>query len=221
MRALEHWAAANGRPFPLTPAEFAPSLRTMLEEAPELRPMVGFSSDGSKVTFLRSDFRAKFGYEGTEVISLLADPNLLMAYKGEWDVWWSGLSTSVRAAHASLSGRNASTGRGFTHVSSAESGFDGNASVALPDERASVLALGHHSCPKWGVLALEVAFFNAVLRAIIATPLFSMVAICFFVKSLLVSYAALYCLMGMIVALLGCMRVFGIPLGVVEALNKK
>ena len=89
----------------------------------------------------------------------------------------------------------------------------------MPLPTASLLVHGHHSCPKWGVLALELAFFNGVFRSLVATPLFSMLAVCLFVRNLLVSYAALYCLAGMIVALLGCMRLFGIPLGVAEALT--
>ena len=93
------------------------------------------------------------------------------------------------------------------------------APVPLPAAAESTLALhGVHVCAKWSVLATETAFFSSVTRAITLTPFFSMGAIALFTRSLVISYAALYCLVGMVISLLGLMHAADIPLGVTAAL---
>jgi len=81
-----------------------------------------------------------------------------------------------------------------------------------------VAARGVSSCPKWNMLATEDAFFRGVYSALLWTPLFSMAAVLVFSRSLAVAYAALFCLLGMVASVLGLMRLFSMPLGVVEAL---
>jgi len=75
-----------------------------------------------------------------------------------------------------------------------------------------------HTCAKWSVLATEQAFFTSVRTALIVTPFVSMGAIAIFSRSLIISYVALYCLLAMVITLLGIMQLFAIPLGVTSAL---
>ena len=82
----------------------------------------------------------------------------------------------------------------------------------------SILRLGWHECPKWAILATEEAFLDNVYRAAFLTPIFSAVALVLFLRSLAVSLAALYCLVGMVITILGALRLFRIPLGPPEAL---
>ena len=91
-------------------------------------------------------------------------------------------------------------------------------SLALPSAEESALRFGVHVCSKWSVLAVEKAFFASVQRALTLTPLFSMGAIALFSRSLIIAYAALYALLGMLLALLGTMHVLGVPLGITAAL---
>jgi len=190
MSAFASWRDENLAPFPVPSDAFASSVADFVRARREYASSVGFEDESlTAVAWVRVLVRAKFAYKGTEVLQLLADPNMMAAYKDEWDAWLAALPGSVREMDDSL-----------------------------PPESDSVLRFGMHGCPKWGVLATEVAFFNGVFTAVIATPVFSMVAIGVFVQSLVISYAALYCLVGMVVTILGLMHVCAIPLGVAEAL---
>lgn len=82
----------------------------------------------------------------------------------------------------------------------------------------SSLAGATHVCAKWSALATEVAFFSSVGRALTFTPLCSMGAIALFSRSFLVSYAAFYTLVGMLIVVMGLMHAVNIPLGVTAAL---
>mmetsp|Transcript_31762 Transcript_31762/g.101317 ORF Transcript_31762/g.101317 Transcript_31762/m.101317 type:complete len:2320 (+) Transcript_31762:93-7052(+) len=79
--------------------------------------------------------------------------------------------------------------------------------------------MGVSSCPKWNLLATEDAFFRGVFRALGWTTAVAMVAVLLVSRSFAVAYAALYSLLGMVVAVLGLMRLAAMPLGVVEALS--
>ena len=67
-------------------------------------------------------------------------------------------------------------------------------------------------------LETVLAFFSSVFTALCVTPVCSMLAIALFSRSLIISYLSLYTLLAMIVALLGTMRLIGLPLGVAGAL---
>jgi hypothetical protein len=88
----------------------------------------------------------------------------------------------------------------------------------LPPPAESVLAHGISRCAKWSALETVLAFFSSVFTALCVTPVCSMLAIALFSRSLIISYLSLYTLLAMIVALLGTMRLIGLPLGVAGAL---
>ena len=205
VKELHDWvvarAASGGAPdpWPLAAATFASVLREFLAARPELREYVGFADDGadtSAVAYVWVDrVRAKFQSGlGDGALELLADPVLLTRYKDEWDAWWAGLPAEGRAASVAAG----------VPVSGADAD--------------SILSKGEHTCAKWTLLATESAYFGSVWRALTITPLASMGAIALFARSLVIAYAALYALVGMLVTLLGCMKVFGVPLGVTSAL---
>jgi len=75
-----------------------------------------------------------------------------------------------------------------------------------------------HTCAKWSALATELEFFTSVGRAVTLTPFCSMAAIALFSKSFIVSYAAFYTLVAMVLVLMGLMHMLAIPLGVTAAL---
>jgi hypothetical protein len=78
---------------------------------------------------------------------------------------------------------------------------------------------GVASCPKWTLLATEDAFFRSVSRALGWTAAVAILAVLIVSRSAAVAYAALYSLLGMVVAVLGLMRLAAMPLGVIEALS--
>ena len=169
---------------------------------------IGFDAESlERAAWVRLPVVSTMPRSGTDAIALLSDPTLLLQYKAAWDAWFAKTMPELVG------------------------GFGGkNADIA------EVLRLGQHSCPKWNMLAVELAFFDGVLRTVrpppvhgrcppnprprvrrdalsrahprratqvVATPLFSMLAIALFSRSLVISYLALYTLVAMLVALLG------------------
>ena len=126
-------------------------------------------------------------------MALAADPLLLLSHKAEWNEFVASLPAQ---------GANAITAQGLTP----------------PVPGKSALANGVPVCAKFSLLATVVAFFDSVTRAITFTPFVSMAAIAIFSRSLIVSYAALYTLVAMVLTLLGMMHALSIPLGVTSAL---
>ena len=138
------------------------------------------------------DLPSRFAYHGVDAVELAADPAALRWHESKWDEWFDAMphAATTSAARAAVAGRGGE----------------------------SILRLGWHECPKWAILATEEAFLDNVYRAAFLTPIFSAIALVLFLRSLAVSLAALYCLVGMVITILGALRLFRIPLGPPEAL---
>jgi len=206
MRELDAWLKKQSPPksLPLPQADFAPAMVEFVKANPSLRGSVGFTDESlQRVMWIRGEVHAKFASGGADAISLLANPPLMIAYKDEWISWVKNLPAAVR------------TKRLQKLMAGGEQSTFGQ---ELPPADESALLWARTGCAKWGVLATELAFFNGVFGAIVATPLFSLGAIALFVRSIVISYAALYCLVGMILTVFATMYLLGLPLGIVEAL---
>jgi len=115
------------------------------------------------------------------------------AYVDTWTAWFEELPTLVRARAAALG-------------------------IELPPADQSVLQYGFVICRSWEMLRTQQVFLDSVFRALLYTPAFCMVAIFVFVRNLVLSYMALYCIVGMIITILGVLQLMSVPLGPVEAL---
>ena len=196
MRELHTYAltSAGGGAWPIAPSAFASTLVALLRTRGDLRPLVGFTNDSlAEVAWIRTpDLPSRFAYHGVDAVELAADPAALRWHEAKWDEWFDAMphAATTSAARAAIAGRGGE----------------------------SILRLGWHECPKWAILATEEAFLDNVYRAAFLTPIFSAVALVLFLRSLAVSLAALYCLVGMVITILGALRLFRIPLGPPEAL---
>jgi len=219
MQALREWVLAKGQAFPIAANDFHSTAATFLADAPQYRDKVGLWDGGAKgrplegagdehgahLTWMRYDnLPAQFATRGEAAIALASDPVKLLNYHSQWDQWFfSELPALLRPPYG---------------VNSSVPQWVQDASSQLPPASSSVLLQTTHSCAKWNVLATLMAFFGSVTTALIATPFFTMGAIAIFSRSLIISYAAFYCLVAMILTLLGMMHLLGIPLGPVPAL---
>jgi len=83
---------------------------------------------------------------------------------------------------------------------------------------SGLVGKGWASCRSWELKDTLQAFLDGVLRALMLTPLFCIIAVFLCVRDLCVSYIALYTIVGTIVTTLGLMHVFEIGLGPIESL---
>ena len=133
----------------------APPLQQQTPRPPPPRPSqdhykytkyIGFDAESlERAAWVRLPVLSTMPRSGTDAIALLSDPTLLLQYKAAWDAWFAQTMPEL--------------------VGEAVGGFGGkNAGIA------EVLRLGQHSCPKWNMLAVELAFFDGVLRAVHPPP---------------------------------------------------
>ena len=133
----------------------APPLQQQTPRPPPPRPSqdhdkytkyIGFDAESlERAAWVRLPVLSTMPRSGTDAIALLSDPTLLLQYKAAWDAWFAQTMPEL--------------------VGEAVGGFGGkNADIA------EVLRLGQHSCPKWNMLATELAFFDGVLRAVRPPP---------------------------------------------------
>lgn len=83
---------------------------------------------------------------------------------------------------------------------------------------SSILSQGFPSCKSWGVISTVSMFLDGVTRALIFTPAFCVAAVFVTVRDLVICYAALYSVAGMLIVMMGLLHVCGTPLGPVESL---
>jgi hypothetical protein len=222
MTDLQDWAGRKGRAFPIRPSNFDESVEALLREKPSLRRYVGLAkgeAHGSgrprHVAWLRqTDLRAKHAYKGEDALRLVADPLLLFRYRSEWQAWIAHLPEAVRQPKRG----GGDGGERPLWEEGVRGGSQPATDYSLPPPAESVLAHGISRCAKWSALETVLAFFSSVFTALCVTPVCSMLAIALFSRSLIISYLSLYTLLAMIVALLGTMRLIGLPLGVAGAL---
>ena len=62
------------------------------------------------------------------------------------------------------------------------------------------------------VAALE-HFLSGILRSIVLTPIFCLFALSLFVGDIVTCYCALYTVVAMILTIMGCLQLIGVPLG--------
>lgn len=229
MTSFRAWLVSNGRAFPVTPPhEFHRNVIEYLDSPYNwLRQEVGLTGGGDengaannstgvapRLAWMRvGAVPTKFaGGSGEEAMALLADPVLLLRHKAEWDVWLQNLPQLVRA-HVP----NTTTPLWKEGI---YAGRDGNSAHqwTVPAAPESVLSGGTLTCAKWSLLATLLAFYRSASTALSVTPLVSMGAIALFTRSLIISYTALYCLAGMVITLLGLMKICGLSFGAVSAL---
>ena len=178
MRELHTYAltSAGGGAWPDPPSAFASTLVALLRTRGDLRPLVGFTNDSlAEVAWIRTpDLPSRFAYHGVDAVELAADPAALRWHEAKWDEWFDAMPHAAATSAA----RAAIAGRGGE----------------------SILRLGWHECPKWAILATEEAFLT-MYRAAFLTRSLGVALV--FLRSLAVSLAALYCLVGMVITILG------------------
>ena len=230
MAEFQSWLVANERGFPVSPPEeFHRSVIEFLKHSSYwLRSEVGLwdggehgAGDGGqagsapprRVVWLRiGAIPTKFaGGSGEEAMTLLADPILLLQYKAEWDTWLKALPRLTRD-HSP----NSTTPVWRAGIQPGPS--DDKHEWTVPAASESVLLSVRMTSAKWSLLATVLAFYRSASTALSITPLVSMGAIALFTRSLIISYAALYCLAAMVLTLLGLMKLCGLSFGAVSAL---
>lgn len=227
MEEFRAWLVAKGRSFPvLPPSEFDRSVLEFVEQSSSwLGSEIGLWSSGGtddpsgseaslppppphRVAWMRvGAVPTKFaGGGGEEAMALLADPVLLLRHKAEWSLWLQALPQRARAAapNSTMDESGASNGHHEWTVPASTAG--------------SVLGTAKLTCAKWSLLATLLAFYRSASTALSLTPLVSMAAIALFTRSLIISYCALYTLAGMVLTLLGLMKLCGLSFGAVSAL---
>ena len=229
---------------PINESRFAAALSAYLHANPAARDFVGFADESlSAVGWVQVTLSAKFAHHGAKAIEYALDPQALARFEAEWDGWFERLPEYVRWADGGgwdwgmegggSYGGGAALGAGDEAEDWVSHEAEGAQEEARekerwgewpegpggqPGEEHSVLHHGWHDCAKWEILATERAFLGTVFRSCIATPAFTMLATLPVLRNLATCYALLLTLFAMVVAVLGLLRLLGIPLGAVEAL---
>jgi len=101
----------------------------------------------------------------------------------------------------------------------ADSWLSNHSSTTTPWSGAgSVLSQGFVTCRSWAAYPTVKAFLEGVFRSLFFTPLFCLGAIFAIVRDVVICYAALMSVLGMIVATMGMLHLVGTPLGPIESL---
>ena len=74
-------------------------------------------------------------------------------------------------------------------------------------------------CLNVALLAALEHFLSGILRSIVLTPIFCLFALTFFVGDIISCYCALYTVVAMILCIMGCLQLIGVPLGPIESLS--
>jgi len=126
---------------------------------------------------------------------LMNNPDQIDRYRQEWSTWWDGLGASVHTMDA------------------------WDARVPLPPPGGSIFSHGWLTCTQFALAPTLKAFLEGVTRALVYTPLFSLVAMLLFLNDVYLCYAALYTIVMIIVFVLGLLGLLGLSLGPVESLS--
>ncbi len=203
MDAVFQYANATGHPWPVPEGDFIGVVLAVLSSSPALRGSVGFLADATtgypsiegarptKIAWMKEQARSKYPTDG----SMINDPDRLGAYESEWDAWYASLPTLIAAMaqwHSSV-----------LHAPTGQSVFDE----------------GFVTCSQFAIGPTVRAFLEGVTRALVYTPLFSLVAMLLFLGDVYLCYAALYTIIAIIVLVLGVLGMLGMSLGPIESLS--
>ena len=194
----------NFTAWPLPEAQFVPALLALLRARPDHRWNVGFHADvggypsvegapPTRLAWIRVSVTSKYSNTGV----LYSQPELVQAYKQEWDDWFGELPIAVR------------TPAGDAPASS----------LPLPQPAASILRYGFPTCTQHSLGPTLQAFLSGVARALVLTPAFSLLAMLVFLRDAFLCYAALYTIVAMVVTVLGLLHCLGLVLGPIESLS--
>jgi hypothetical protein len=192
----------GGATWPIASGHFVDALLALLAQRYSLKYAVGFRSDAStgyptvegsrptQIAWMKVGLKSKYG-AGIETLS---DPSKGRQYQLEWQTWYAGLASSVRGL---------GTWQGIQRPPSGLSTFDD----------------GWYTCTCFSFGPTMEAFLAGVTRALLYTPLFSLVAMLLFLRDVYLCYAALYSIVAIIVGVLGVLGLLGFSLGPVESLS--